>query len=150
VASTTNSNIKRKAKSAVCVLEEYWHLQWRIFDVLSPVGDGVWSPQGLSDYSSSIHDHSVEYPSVLVGKLISDMSRNGGDNERIGFPPRMTRGGDGVAFQQTREVSLSALGTEASGYIPVNENLWVAEIRTRKGVSVSFLTVRYGWLIGFR
>jgi hypothetical protein len=122
VASATNSNIERKAKSAVRVLEKDWHLQWRFFDVVSPVGDGMRSPQDLRDHSSNTHDHPVEYPSVLVGILISDMLRNGGDEERIAFSPRMTRGGD-VALQQTNEISLSVLGSETYGYISVNENL---------------------------
>lgn len=122
VASASNSSIERNAKSPVRVLEKDRHLQWCLFDVLSPVDVGGRGPQGLRDHSSSTHDHSVEYPTVLVGKLISDMWRNGGDNERIAFSPSMTRGGHDVALQQTREVSLSSLGTEAYGYIPVDEN----------------------------
>jgi hypothetical protein len=51
------------------------------------------------------------------------MSRNGGDDERVAFSPRMTRGGDGVALQQISEVSLGVLGSETYGYIPVDENL---------------------------
>ena len=123
MASANNSNIERKTKSAVRVLEKDRHLQWRFFDVLSPIGDGMRGPQPLRDHSSSAHDHPVECPSVLVGKLISDMSRNGGDDERVAFSPRMTRGGDGAALQQTSEVSLGVLGSETYGYIPVDENL---------------------------
>ena len=105
------------------MLEKDRHLQWRFFDVVSPVGDGMRDPQCLRDHSSSAHDHSVEYPSVLVGILISDMLRNVGDKERVACSPRMTPGGDGVGLQQTSEVSLSVLGPEAHGYIAVNENL---------------------------
>jgi hypothetical protein len=123
VASATKSSIEREAKSAVRVLEKDRHLQWRFFDVLSPVGDGMRDPQCLRDHSSTTHDHSVEYTGGLVRILNSDMPRNGGNKERVAFSPRMMRGGDGVALQQTREVPLSALGSETRGYIPVNENL---------------------------
>ena len=76
----------------------------------------------MRNHSPSTHDHTVEHPSVLVGRLITDILRNGGDEERIAFSPRMKRGGD-VALQQTNEVSLSVLGSETYGYISVDENL---------------------------
>ena len=104
------------------MLEKDRHLQWPFFE-LSPVDDGIPGPQLLRDHCSSGHDHPVEFPGVLVGKLILDMSRNGGDKERVAFSPRMTRGGDGVALQQISEVPLSAWGSETRGYVPVTENL---------------------------
>jgi hypothetical protein len=94
----SSSSLERKAKSPIHVQEEDGHLQFRLRDVLSSIGEGMRGPQGLRHHTSSTYDPTVEYPRVLVGKLRADMLRNDSDDEGIAFSPRMMRGGDGVAL----------------------------------------------------
>jgi hypothetical protein len=44
VTSTSSSSLERESKSPVGALEEDGKLQFRLFDVISPVGDGMWNP----------------------------------------------------------------------------------------------------------
>jgi hypothetical protein len=134
MAVTSDSGSEREAKSPIRVQEEDRHLQFRLFDVVSSVGNGMRGPQGLRHHSSSTHDPTVEYPGRLVGRLTSDILRNGSDNEGIAFSSRIMRGGDVVAFQEANEVPLSSWGTETLGYISIHENLWVSRVKTGERV----------------
>jgi hypothetical protein len=99
LAPASHRSFESKAKASVRVQEEDRQLQFRLRDVLSYVGNGMRNPQSLRHHSSTAHNHTVEYPSVLVGELISDMLGNGWDNEGNAILPRMTRGGDVVVLQ---------------------------------------------------
>jgi hypothetical protein len=99
VAAPTHGSFETEAKIPVRVLEEYRHLQFRIRDVLSNIGDGMRDPQSLRHHGSSTHDHTVEYPSGLVRCLILDMVGNGRDNEENASLSRMTRGGYVISLQ---------------------------------------------------
>ena len=67
VAAPTHCSFESDAKVPVRVLEEYRHLQFRLRDILSNIGNGMRDPQSLRYHGSSTHDHTVEYPSGLVG-----------------------------------------------------------------------------------
>jgi hypothetical protein len=70
------------------VQERDGHLQLCILDVLSSIGNGVWNPQDLGNHSSDTHGTTVKHP------------------------------GNGIALQNVKEVPLSQLGTETTGYVP--------------------------------
>jgi len=70
------------------VKEKDGHLQFRILDVESSIGNGGWDPQNLRHHRSITHDPTVKYPSVWVRKLNSDMFRGRSDDERAPFCPR--------------------------------------------------------------
>lgn len=110
MASTTNSSLESKAESSVRVHEKDGHLQFCILDVCFSIGNGVWNPQDLGNHSSDIQDRAVEHPRVLIG---------GVDDERTAVWPKVIRCRDGIALQNVREVPLSRLGTETTGYVPV-------------------------------
>jgi hypothetical protein len=114
MASTTNSSLESNSESSVRVLEKDGHLQRCILDVLSPIGNGVRNPQYLGNHSSDIQDPAVKYPRVSIGRI---------DDERNAVRPRVIRGRDGITLQNVREVSLSQLGTETMGYVPVHQKL---------------------------
>src|ERR1700761_8754618 len=92
VAVAGSSSFERKTKSPVRVQEKDRHLQFRLFDVVSSIGVGMRSPQSLRHHTSSTYDPSVEYPSVLVGKLSADMLGNGINDEGFAFSSRMIGG----------------------------------------------------------
>jgi hypothetical protein len=99
VAVASNSCFERKAKCPVRVQEKDRHLQCRLCDVVSSVGNGMRGPQSLRHHTSSTHDPTVEHPSGLVGKLRVDMLGHVSNDEGIAFSPTVVRGGDGVALQ---------------------------------------------------
>ena len=99
VAAPTHGSFETEAKIPVRVLEKDRHLQFRLRDVLSNIGNGMRDPQSLRHHSSNTHDHTVEYPSGLVGRLILDMVGNGRDDEENASLSRMTRGGYVISLQ---------------------------------------------------
>jgi len=68
MASARNSGLESKTESPVRVQEKYGSLQSRSWDVLSSVRSGVQKPQDLGNYSSGIHNPTVEHPRGLVGE----------------------------------------------------------------------------------
>ena len=123
MTSASDGCFERKTKSPVRVQEKDGHLQFRILDVVFSIGNAVRNPQGLRNHSSDTHNATIEHPSVLVGKLNSDIFRNRGNDERAALCPREIRSRNGVPLQNIKEVLLSLLRTEALGYIPVDQKL---------------------------
>jgi hypothetical protein len=114
MASTTNSGLESKAESSIRVLEKDGHLQFCILDVLSSIGNGVGSPQGLGNHRSDSQDTTVKHPRGLIRKV---------EDERTAVCPKAIRGRDGLGLQDVREVPLSRPGTETLGYVPVHQKL---------------------------
>ncbi len=69
IASTSSCGFKGKAKSPIRALKEDRHLQFRLFDVVCSIGDGMRSPQRLGHHSSFSHNLTVKQPVRLVGKV---------------------------------------------------------------------------------
>ena len=147
VASAAHSGFERKAKAPIRVDEEDRQLQLRLCDVLSSVGDGMRGPQGLRHHGTGTHDPTVKYPGVLVGKLRLDVRRNRSDDEGIAIS---TGGGDGIALQETLEVSLGLPGVAPLGYIAIHENLLVAKSEQGTVLNVNSLTEIYGGFIALQ
>jgi hypothetical protein len=90
MAAPTHGSFESDAKVPVRVLEEDRHLQFRLQDVMSKIGNESRNPQSLRDNGSSTHDDTVEYPNNLAGILIPDVLRSGTDKKGNAFLPRMT------------------------------------------------------------
>ena len=60
---TVDHIFEGKAKSPVFALEENGHLQYRLFNVLSLISNGVRGPHSLGHYSASVRDSAVKKPS---------------------------------------------------------------------------------------
>lgn len=63
MTSTSGRFSEGKAKSPVLSLEENGHLQYRLFNMLPLISNGVWGPQYLGDHrTSSSYNGAVKQP----------------------------------------------------------------------------------------
>ena len=69
MASTSSCGFKGKAKSPIRAIKEDGHLQFRLFDVVFSIGDGIRSPQRLGHHSPFSYNLTVKQPVRLVRKM---------------------------------------------------------------------------------
>ena len=125
MASTSSRVFEGQTKSPVFALEENGHLQHRLFNVLSLIGDGVRGPHSLGDYGASVRDSAVKKPIKGVEWLfLGVQSRT--NKEEMSFSVGVRRQfnlWNGVALQQVEEVLLCWATLERMGDVTIYENV---------------------------
>ena len=135
VASTSSGVFKGQTKFPFFALEENRHLQYRLFDVLSLIGNGGRGPHSLGDNSASGYDSAVKKSIRGVEWLCLGMQSSRINKEEMTFSVGIGHSfnrWNGVALQQVEDVLLGWATLERMGNVTIYEKRLRGEGQKRK------------------